>query len=274
MRILMKPYTVYLLLVLALALGCKGRASDSSKARRGVTDKRWLGKWQRNLRMNEASLDITGFNGDSLQFTLFASSGGNMGEVDGSAEVRGRKAYFSVEDCEMEFELLGDSAIILQQEEGLCFAGLGVTYSGIYINEKYLQAKKEEDLEDLGLLDKSADSLLRQLTGSDYDLFVKSTQLSSENEDLDKFGAKVLASGVRGLFTTMENMIIYTPKGDMWAAVINLEPDSVFKDKMNGKVYYYTNRADYAQKLPRTIDQWRSRFSDYEVKYKSAQQAP
>lgn len=265
--------SVSAILLSVVLCACGARSANPARSREAAeSNSAWKGKWQRNIRMNEGNLEITGTGEDSLSFTLLATSGGNVGVVDGKILVSGRKARYTVEDCDLVFTLMGDSAIDVEQKDGLCFAGLGVTYSGSYINEKMAPAQKDVDLYDLGMLPAKADSQLRALTGKDYDLFLKSTQLTSEDEDLDKVKAKVLASGVRGLFSTMENMIMYTDKGDIWAAVINMEKDSVFKDKLNGKVYYYTNRADYANRLPATIDRWRSRFKDYEVKYKSAKQ--
>ena len=44
---------------------------------------------------------------------------------------------------------------------------------------------------------------------------------------------------------------------NIWAAVID-----------DNKVYYFTNNKEYKNRLPKTIDNWRQNFKNYEVIYK------
>ena len=148
--------------------------------------------------------------------------------------------------------------ISITQKQGNCGAGLGVEYSGNYYRMgKHIDSEKGST-NDLGLLNAFNDSLLRKLTGDAYAFFINSTQLTSEDTDLDNFKAKVFSSGVRGLYTSMENIIMIDSSKNIWAAVIN-----------NDTVLYYTNNKDYIKKLPKTIDNWRANFKTYPVIYKS-----
>ncbi|MCW3122736.1 MAG: hypothetical protein JWQ38_2228, partial [Flavipsychrobacter sp.] len=179
------------------------------------------------------------------------------------AVVEGNKAaYFSLEGndtCIIAFELFGDSLISVEQVKGSCLTGIGVVYSGSYYSAKYAAAKSMDKDKKVQLLDDAADNaLLKKLVGSEYDVFVSTTQQTTEDTDVDNFNAKVYTSGVAGLFTLMENIIIINANKDIWAAVIN---DSV--------IDYYTTRPDYYSKLPITIDKWRSRFEEDKIIYKS-----
>ena len=99
--------------------------------------------------------------------------------------------------------------------------------------------------------------------GRDYELFVDSMAMISEEDDLDELGAKVVRGGVRGLFTIVEAIIIYRDADNMWAAVID---EDVVK--------YYTTVPEFQNRLPRTIEKWRESFKEKKVLFMSAPKAP
>jgi len=212
-------------------------------------------------------LTISNVTTDSIEFELFAASGGSTGECEGKAAIKDNVATYSfkeeTETCIIEFKLFGDSIIEVNQKEGECFTGLGVYYSGKYLNSKLL-SKKETKKEDKNLIELTVlqnskqDSVFRSLVGSYYDLFVNTTQLISEGDDLDSMGARVVSSGVRGLYTQMENIVMVDSSNNIWAAVLDDE-----------KVIYFTNSKQYTDSLPKTINNWRESFQDYKIIYKS-----
>lgn len=222
----------------------------------------WIGKWERQLWQTDAGLEITNINGDSLFFKLNAFSGGHIGEIDGMAIVTGDIARFSTNEdhdsCLIEFKLIGDSIITIAQKKGNCFAAMSVTYSGEYKNVKFSTGSDKATLKNLGIFKNEKEDLaFKSLVGNSYSLFVNSTQLTTEAEDLDGINATVRSSGVRGLFTLMENIIMNDTLSNIWAAVID-----------DNKVYYFTNNKQYKKRLPKTIDNWRRNFNTYEVIYK------
>lgn len=228
-----------------------------------TVNKLWLGKWERRRWQNDASLEIKIIKNDSIKFSLFASSGGHTGELEGMAIINGNFAIFLNKDesdtCLIQFKLIGDSIIAIDQKQGFCSAGMAVTYGGDYKNSKKLpEVEITEDLKSLGIFEtEKEDSMFKALVGNSYSLFVNSTQLTSEDEDLDSLNTTIRSSGVRGLFTFMENIIMIDSLNDIWAAVID-----------DNKVYYFTNKKEYKERLPKTIDKWRQRFKDYPVIYK------
>ena len=148
-------------------------------------------------------------------------------------------------------------------ENGIGFGGMGVTFSGRFVNSKRLpKEEKKETLASLKILNEQQDAIFSKLVDTSYQRFVNSTQLTEDragDKDLDPdLHVTVIASGVRGLYTFMENIIMIDKSNTIWAAVINDE-----------KVYYFTTNKDYAEKLPNTIEDWRSRFKDYPVIYMS-----
>lgn len=224
----------------------------------------WLGSWIRKEYQNPGKLDIIHVSNDSIQFELHASSGGHESSVEGIAIAKDTAiALFSskeeVDLCKIEFRLVGNT-IFVKQLGNKCLTTTGVIYDGKYKNEDNLTEEDDEE-QNKTLLDleiftvKDQDSIFRSLVGSSYSLFVNSTQLTSVDDDLDNMNTVAKSSGVRGLFTLMENIIMIDSANNIWAAVID--------DKQ--KVLYFTNSKVYKNKLPKTIDNWRQNFMEYPV---------
>ncbi|CAM3944072.1 hypothetical protein MUGA111182_18640 [Mucilaginibacter galii] len=229
-----------------------------------AADTHWVGTWERDDRFDGASLTVTRIIKDSIEFNLWAQSGGHTGEMEGKAYIKGNVAYYEpTEDkaCKATFTLMADSVIV--KANGCdSYTGIGVTFDGKYTNSKALAktSKKSELASMRVVLTASEDSVFRKLVGKDYQTFVSCTQLTYDGDNLDaELQAKVISGAVRGLFTSMENIIMIDSTKHIWAAVIE---DSE-------RVNYYTNDKQYANKLPKTIENWRQTFKDYPVIYKS-----
>jgi hypothetical protein len=97
---------------------------------------------------------------------------------------------------------------------------------------------------------------LADLTGKYYEMFQNTMQMQGDVADLDGLGTKVTSYGVRGLFTAQESIVMHGPGGKVWAAVID-----------GDVVRYFSNHPDWRGRLPRTIEDWRSRFADKRVIY-------
>jgi hypothetical protein len=235
----------------------------TSKSKPVVIDKNnsqkatWTGSWERRVWQDDCTLYIESVKGDSLKFTLNAADGGHSGEIEGNAYVKNNEAVFeSAEDkgCKLTFRLKGNSIIV--DDQNSC-GGLGVTFSGKFVNAKKLLKETKQSLASLDILTPQQDLVFRILVDTSYKHFVDCTELIADRTGekyLDNFEAKVISSGVRGLYTYMEYVIMVDKKNIFWAAIITGE-----------KVLYYTNSKNYTDKLPHTIEDWRSRFSSYPV---------
>lgn len=230
--------------------------------RSSVFNKNWLGEWERPGMFYQGKLKIKQ-KGDSIYFELFAQNGANEGMLEGVIPTDGNNAvYFTDEygdSCKINFSLYGDSVIVLDEEKIMCGAGNGVNYSGNYYNSKNIKNKEiSETLVSSGVLNSDKEEeVFKSLVGdSSYVLFINSAHMVTEGEDLDGFNSRVSESGVRGMFTFMENIVMITDSTKIWAAVID-----------DNKVRYFTNDDQMKDKLPLTIEKWRERFKDYEVIY-------
>ena len=261
---------VFFLILITVLGSCSSKQTHEKQI---IENKNWIGSWNRNDWQNDATLEILSIKNDTLEFSLTAVSGGHTGQIDGKAFVTNNVANYYMADgsdtCIIEFMLKGDSLISINQKNGNCLTAMGVGYTGNYYNSKLITKKKhnketeeaDKSLYDLGIFSSiKDDSLFRLLTKDNYDLFVNSTQLTSEDEDFDSFNAKVFSSGVRGLYMEMENIIIVDSSKNLWAAVID-----------DHRVLYFSNHKDYTNKIPKTIEKWRSRFKEYPIIYKSSE---
>ena len=243
--------------------GCSSNEEKTTEAKTKIVSPIWKNLWQRRSRFSGGELDVKSIHKNTISFTLFASDGGHTGDLEGDAVVAENAAiYSSKEDgdsCVIEFILSGDSIININQRTGECSTGMGVSYSGKYWNSKLIKAEKDtETLVSLDILKNTQqDSVFKMLVGGYYEDFLTTTQLTSENDDLDSLHASVHSSAIRGLFTLSENIVMIDSTNQIWAAVI--------KDE---KVYYFTNSTLYKNKLPKTIDNWRTNFKKDEVVYK------
>jgi hypothetical protein len=248
--------------------GCSAHDDHKGEKLQINASQSWIGTWIRNQSQSLGKLDVIKVNKDSIQFELHASSGGHESSIDGIAIATDTTAaIFStkegVDSCRFEFKLIGDTVVVVKESGNNCFAAIGVTYSGEYRNENLLPLDDHEENKTLFDLEifktKEQDSIFRSLVGDKYPLFVTSTQLTSEDEDMDSLNAMVKSSAVRGLYTQLENIIMIDPSNNMiWAAVIDDQQ----------RVLYFTNNKEYKNKLPNAIENWRQNFKQYPVIYK------
>lgn len=268
----MKPLFYFSVLILLVNSCSSSDKSGSSKLAdsslvdsisRLSANRIWLGSWERRQWRSGAALEIKNIESDSIAFSLVAFNGIHEGEIEGKASVKNRVAIFInsgvYDSCLIEFRLINDTSIIIEQKKGLCLAGMGVTYDGEYKNSKMLpKEEKAETMLSLGVFKTiKEDSLFESLVKVSYKLFVYSTQTTAEIEDLDSLHSRVISSGVTGLYSIQENIVMIDSLGNIWAAVLNKE-----------KVHYFSNNNRFKNKLPKTIDNWRQRFQDYPVIFK------
>jgi hypothetical protein len=233
----------------------------------------WAGTWTREDKrgLDGAEVTIKGATGQSFDFDILANSGGHTGEIEGHALINEEKARFAektgsgagvTHDCMVDF-VLRSKAIEISTNGCAGYGGIGVVFDG-----SYLRAKPKAAEPTLKGLDEAwtaeNDRAFAQLAGKDYAHFAETCELITRADDLDGFGAKARACGVRGMYTIMESIIMTTASGKIYAAVIDSEGD-----EKNWKVLYFTNDPRYAGTLPKTIDEWREHFRERPIVYMS-----
>lgn len=215
----------------------------------------WAGTWAYDADFDSGTLTITRRPDDAagFSFALEAFSGSHSGELRGRARLqKGYARYVASPDespCELIFRLNPDSSLTVEQPEGTCGAGAGVSFAGRYQREASgtrKAAPKEITLLSRGIFHSSAeDAAFRRLVGADYHRFAESAQLVSEDTTSEFPGATVYDAFVRGLGGVMASIIIVGPPGRLWAAVV-----------AGDSVLYFTNQPEYANRLPATIRRW------------------
>jgi hypothetical protein len=229
----------------------------------------WSGTWTREDKRGFDGADVTidEVTGQSFCFDISASSGANLGEIQGKASIKGEKARFAektedgggaTHECIVDFVSRSKAIEISTNRDCWGYAAEGVGFDGSYLREKPQAAEPTlRGLDDAWTAEN--DRAFAQLTGKDYKTFADTCQLVEEMDDLDDFGAKARACGVRGINTTAESIIVTTASGKIYAAVIDAEDE----------VLYFTNDPRYAGTLPKTIDHWREPFREKPVVYMS-----
>lgn len=219
----------------------------------------WIGTWE---RLNEtkfafAHLNIASIQEGQFNFTLDAGNGANSGIIEGqTALVKQDFGIWKNNETTFIFLLTEDGYLYVDATNPTYYAGAGVSFKGLY--RKGHQEPKEYNLVDLKILKNSnQEETFKKLVGSDYEGFMDTLQIINEEKDLDGFGATAISGGVRGLFTIREVFIMFDGKDHIWAALLN-------DDQLN----YYTN-SNETQSLPKTLENWKSRFKNAKVNYKN-----
>ncbi len=216
---------------------------------------KWEGTWTFASRYSPATLKIKKLSASKFKFTIEALSGTHDGEVSGIATVKGNKATFSDgkkkkdENCRLIFTKKTNS-ILVDEDNCSGYGGIGVGFGLEYskgkgkpIEQNFVQI---EVFPNAGI-----DSKFKTLVGSkDYESFLNAFQMAGEVEDKDNLGAKVFSGCVRGICPYNAAIIMFDKNDNLWAAFIEVDNDS--KSTIN----YYSNVAEWADKMPKTIEEW------------------
>lgn len=232
----------------------------------------WAGTWSYQDAFASATLTITPRPNDpaAFDFAFEAITGAHTGQVSGRAELRGGVARYiatASEDgpCQLIFRRGGPRTIRVEQPEGSCGAGAGVSFEGQYAQDGGARPHSAAEPAEPTMLNRGAfrnareDAAFRQLVGADYGRFTASAQLVSEEEDAELPGARVYDSFVRGLGSVLQNVVVIDGQRNLWAAVV-----------AGDSILYYTSRPEDAHRLPAPVEKWRLRMGeDKTVVYKS-----
>ncbi|MET3035330.1 hypothetical protein ABXT08_04465 [Chryseobacterium sp. NRRL B-14859] len=212
----------------------------------------WWGNWENEskIKMKGGDLKISRVASDSFFFNISIYDGARTGEVYGKAHIlTPNSAYakiktFDSQNCEIVFRrrLENDTWLIDIEEGENCqlYHGSNSTFSGIYKH-------KTELVIDEGFLDEIDMNEIERLTGKYVHTFLENFQQFGEYENLDGDEFYVTASGVKGLYSIMESIIVKDDNGNIWCAFIDPEIDTI---------RYFSNN-NYKT---RTIESWINRF--------------
>jgi hypothetical protein len=217
-----------------------------------IIPSQWPGRWEYFVQTSSYGLDleIKDVSSKGFKFILNANRGANIGGIEGQAFFAGDHAVWKDEEYggELRFYLFGGMLTMISNEECSRYGGNGVAFDGDLVPMG--QAKKLT-LTDLGVFQNPAqEAVFKSLTKSDYQRFDEGFSSISQEEDLDGFGARVFSGWIRGVAGYYDCIVMTTPAGKIWAAVVVTEAKGSY-------IKYFTNDPDYSRKLPKTIEEWR-----------------
>ena len=221
--------------------------------------KDWNGIWEVPLRFASQTIEIKMQDENKFKFEILASNGANIGEISGTAKIRGNKAFFDdresateedyAEGCRLLFINKTKSIEIKESDECRSYRGNAVYFVGDYLKGK--QPEPKTDFVELGVFSNAKmDSKFKKLVGDDYKNFMEVFHLVNKGEDLDKMNAKVFEACVRGVCPVMAGIIMYDQTGNIYAMVLDINE----ADETTAR--YYSTNSMYAKKLPKTIQKW------------------
>lgn len=218
----------------------------------------WWGNWQTESKVKTkgGNLVISRVSSDSFFFNISIYDGARTGGIHGKAHILTPNSAFAKilsfdeKDCYIIFRrsLENDTWLIEIEEGENCnsFHGHNSTFSGIYRH-------KTELVIDYGFLDEIDLNEITRLTGKHVNTFLENFQQFGEAENLDGDEYIVISSGVKGLYTIMESIVVKDQIGNIWCAFIDPHFDII---------RYYSNN----ELRSKSLDKWLKRLDEKEVK--------
>ncbi|WP_137903564.1 hypothetical protein [Enterobacter sp. 2VL] len=226
---------------------------------------KWEGKWWNMLAPNMSGGVIQFSRNAQWSVTLDIRAWAGINEDQFTAEARRLYGMLAVErvvdtsNCKLLLIPRKDGSLqVYSNSDWGCRLSMptGVFLDGAYkLSET--DPRPKPTLLSLGIFPDSAlDEKFRALVGEDYQNFVDSANVYIYQNDIDNIGARVLSMWVQGAANSRTAIIMYTPKGEIWAGRISPVKGGGLELR-----YYSTDGSDQ-RKMPRTLAAWKVRFLD------------
>lgn len=220
------------------------------------TKDRWFGKWkiESSALCYEGILKITNVYNNSFNFNLTMIHGSHIGDLEGEAIILtsneaqyiSDEAYNKDGKCVIKFTKFND---VIQVNENLgcrSFHGMRVMFNGDY------KLKKDVFYDRVELNDILLSKIYDELTEKYFEDFLKCICDIHEEDNLDSFDANVITTGVAGLYSIYESILMYTQTNEFYGAFLHND----------GNIYYFTSDKRFKIEKPKNIDNWLKKFDD------------
>lgn len=212
----------------------------------------WNATWQRIPATPASGAELTTKRLDTthIAFDISTAEGGNSGELDGVALVKGNQANYAEGQCALSFTAVNGILNVTQDgSDGECSAGMGVYYSGTYVASDQ-PLKLDYDLLALGLVRSSEENAaLHTLLKDDYQVMVDLAGSMREGDpSADVPDSKIARLWMRGLGPTA--ILMSTADARLWVMFMTYDAQG------KSRVRYYTNVAQWKGRLPDVMQAW------------------
>lgn len=232
-----------------------------------IFNQRWWGKWERNsiALSNTGSLLIKDVKQNGFIFDLTVQNGAYLGilENEYAKFISKNEAVFEEGESKIKFVKIKDGIQIEPINcQNLC--GRGAYFDGIYEFQKDIFTFYDDIIDDFvlskiyALITKDEKHDLENYSPeSKWEDFLKCFGSSSAYIDnLDDFKATIVDAFVPGFYSDYAAILMIDDNKEIWGAYSDAE-----------KVYYFTTEQRYKNKIPKTIENWASRFKTTDIIY-------
>lgn len=221
----------------------------------------WWGYWrlQTRRKANEGALRIHQVSSTDFYFRMTLLDGARSGEIKGNAKIVSPHAAVATlrtyddKTCVVIFRrMMHNDYWIIDVEESRecdCYSGMGASFNGTY-------ALESESLLYYGHLNESEMNLIASVTGEFCGEFLERFQQIGEVDSQDNAMSKVVAGGIKGMYTLMQGIVGLSDSGQIWCAYID-----------GDIVRYFTTETEWRRTLPKTFEKWREAFAQKQVIY-------
>lgn len=228
---------------------------------------RWFGTWEidSSALCYGGTLKITNVFGKHFDFYLSVMHGVHMGQIEGKAHILSvdeaeyiaDETYGEAEKCKIKFTKFNDLIQVNESMGCRSFHGARVVFNGDY------KLNKDMFYERIKLNDETLSNIYSELTETYFQDFLKCVGDVHNEDNIDSFDANVITTGVAGLYTIYESILMYTETNEVYGAFLH-------DDK---KIYYFTSDSHYKTVKPKTILKWLERFEREVVVLNSNEQS-
>lgn len=227
-------------------------------------NKRWWGKWDREsvILSKKGLLDIFDSDGRRFLFKIDIIDGARTGNISGTANIiSDNEAVYESEaqifagkknKCILKFLKLNDRIQIEGNNDCLTFCGMGAHFDGEH------KLRKDIFYNIIPLSNILLSKLYKALGSEKYwEGFLKClggiAVPTPENED--NFQADIVFSFVKGFHSDYQTILMFSEtEKTIYGAFLNLN-----------KIYYFSSDDEYKNKMPKTIEKWKSHLSKTEI---------
>jgi len=231
-----------------------------------IFNQRWWGKWERNsiVLSNTGSLFIKDVKQNGFIFDLTVQNGAYLGilENEYAKFISKNEAVFEEGESKIKFVKIKDGIQIEQINcQNLC--GIGAYFDGIYEFQKDIFTFYDDIIDDFvlskiyTLITKDEKHGLENYSPeSKWDDFLKCFGYDMPSDNLDNFKATIIEAYAPGFYSEYAAILMVDDNKEIWGAFSDVD-----------KIYYFTTEQRYKNKIPKTIENWASRFKTTDIIY-------